>query len=132
MRNRIKWTDQLSVELEGIVDKLIHDIIAKDDVLAAVVSDCIKDSVEWKTMKLLLKHLFSRKSHIQRILQRLPRDKDKISRWDLYNAVTSYATHDERLKPHVDTMLQNKANLILKKSYDELCDEAIPKLEENN
>jgi len=36
-----------------------------------------------------------------------------ITRWDVYNAVTRYATHGEQLSPHVEMMLQNRAKQLL-------------------
>ena len=127
---RIKWTEQLNVELEGLIDKLIKDIISSDERLANKVSDCIGDSVEWKTMNLLLRFMFKNKKHIKELIARLPMDKEKITRWDFYNSVTNYATHGKRLKPEVDAWLHNKANEIMKNNFTKLCEVQIPQTEE--
>jgi hypothetical protein len=128
---RIKFTEQLNIEIEGIIDKIIKDIISSDDKLANVVTMCIQDSVEWKTMNLLLKFMFKKKKHIREIMARLPNDKERITRWDFYNAITNYATHGKRLKPEVDAWLHNKANEIMKNDFNKLCEAEIPKLEED-
>jgi hypothetical protein len=126
---RIKFTEQLNIELEGVIDKIIKDIIASNDKLANVVSVCIKDSEEWNTLKLLLRYMFKQKKHIHEIMKRLPANKERITRWELYNSITDYATHGTRLKPEVDAWLHNKANDIMNKSFDKLCELEIPKVE---
>ena len=123
----VKYTEELQITLEGMIDKLIKDIIAGDEKLANMVSVCMGDSVEWMTLKLLLKQMFKKKKHIRSILNRLDCNKEKLSRWDVYNAVTNYATHGERLRPHVETFLQNKAAEIMKKSFSQLAEIDKPK-----
>ena len=118
----VKFTEELHITLEGMIDKLIKDIIAGDEKLANMVSVCMKDSVEWTALKLLVKHMFKKKKHINSIFDRLDWGKERVSRWDLYNAVTNYATHGERIQPHVEIYLQNRADEIMKKSFDQLAD----------
>ena len=127
---RIKYTEQLNITIEGIIDKMIKDIIANDDKLANIVSVCMRDSIEWMTLKLLLKSMFKKKKHIAEIRSRLPQDKEKPTRWDIYNAVTHYATHGQRIKPALETWLQNKAQKIMKTSFNELCEIELPQKEE--
>jgi hypothetical protein len=45
---RIKYTEQLTQTVEGLIDKMIKDIIASDNKLANMVSICMKDSIEWQ------------------------------------------------------------------------------------
>ena len=129
---RIKFTEQLNIEIEGIIDKMIKDIISSDDKLANVVSMCIADSAEWKTMNLLLRFMFKKKKHIKEIMAKLPQGKERVTRWDFYNAITNYATHGKRLKPQVDAWLHNKANEIMKNDFEKLCQVEIPKVREEN
>ena len=89
----------------------------------------MRDSIEWTTLKLLLRYMFTKKKHIKELRARLPQDKERPTRWDLYNAVTHYATHGERLKPHVEAWLQNKAQKIMKTSFNELCEIELPPIE---
>ena len=124
---RIKWTEQLSVELKGIIDKLIKDIVNENEKLAGIVSDCIGDNVEQTTAKLLIRFMFRKNKHTNEIVARLPQDKERITRWDLYNAVTSYASHNKRLKPEVNAWLHNKANEIMKNSFEKHCEAELPK-----
>lgn len=124
----VKYTEELQITLEGIIDKLIKDIIAGDEKLANMVSVCMADSVEWTAAKLLVKHMFRKKKHINNIFLRLNWNKEKLTRWELYNAITNYATHGERLKPHMETYLMSKAEEVMKKSFEQLAD--IGKIEE--
>ena len=124
---RIKWTEQLTVELQGIIDKLIKDIVHDNEKLAGIVADCINDNVEPTTAKLLVKFMFRKKKHVKEIIAKLPQEGERITRWALYNAVTNYATHNKKLKPETDAWLQNKANEILKNSFEKLCEEELPK-----
>ena len=71
---RIKYTEELKVTIEGLIDKIIKDIIASDEKLANMVSVCMKDSVEWQALRLLTKALFKKKYHVKEILSRIKTD----------------------------------------------------------
>ena len=126
---RIKFTEEMNITIEGIIDKIIKDIITNDEKLANYVSICMRDSVEWNTLKLLLKHMFRTKKQVKEIYARIDQNKERPTRWDFYNAVTNYATHGERLKPHVEAWLQNKAQSIMKTSFADLCKIELPQIE---
>ena len=123
---RIKFTEEMNIAIEGMIDKIIKDIITNDDKLANYVSICMRDSVEWNTLKLLLKHMFRTKKQVKEIYARIDQRKERPTRWDFYNAVTNYATHGERLRPHVEAWLQNKAQSIMKTPFADLCKIEIP------
>ena len=128
---RIKYTEELKVTVEGLIDKIIKDIITNDDKLANMVSICMKDSIEWQALKLLTKALFRKKKHVREVLSKIKSDKNgRVTRWDFYNAVTSYVSSSgSRLKPQIDTWLQNKAQKILKTPIAQLTEELV-KVEE--
>ena len=128
---RVKYTEELKITVEGLIDKIIKDIIASDDKLANMVSICLKDSVEWQALRLLTKALFKKKKYVKEILSRVKLDENgRVTRWDFYNAVTSYVSRaGSRLKPQIDTWLQNKAQKILKTSIAQLTEEMV-KVEE--
>ena len=128
---RIKYTEELKITVEGLVDKIIKDIIASDDKLANMVSICMKDSIEWNALRLLTKAMFKKKKYVKEILSRVKLDENRrVTRWDFYNAVTSYVSRaGSRLKPQIDTWLQNKAQKILKTSIAQLTEEMV-KVEE--
>ena len=129
---RIKFTEEMNITVEGIIDKIIKDIITNDEKLANYVSICMRDSVEWNTLKLLLKHMFRTKKQVKEIYARIDQNKERPTRWDFYNAVTNYATHGERLRPHVEAWLQNKAQSIMKTSFTDLCKIELPQIDEIN
>ena len=124
--HRVRFTEELKITLEGVIDRILKDIIASDEKLTAVVSECMKDSVEWTALRLLLKQMFRKKKLIREILTNLDGSKERISRFDLYNSVTRIATHGERIKPKIEIWLQNKANKILKHSFEELSEIEVP------
>jgi hypothetical protein len=128
---RIKFTEELKVTVEGLIDKMIKDIITSDEKLANVVSICMKDSIEWQALRLLTKALFKKKYHVKEILSRIKMDESgRVSRWSLYNAVTNYVSRSgSRLKPQIDTWLQNKAQKILTTPIAQLTEELV-KVEE--
>ena len=124
---RVKYTEELKVTVEGLIDKIIKDIIAGDDKLANMVSICMKDSIEWQALRLLTKAMFKKKKYVKEILSRVKLDKDdRVTRWNFYNAVTNYVSRaGSRLKPQIDTWLQNKAQKILKTSIAQLTEEMV-------
>jgi len=128
---RVKYTEELKITVEGLIDKIIKDIIASDDKLANMVSISMADSTEWQALQLLTKALFKKKKYVKEILSRVKLDENRrVTRWDFYNAVTSYVSRaGSRLKPQIDTWLQNKAQKILKTSIAKLTEEMV-KVEE--
>ena len=127
---RVKYTEELKITVEGLIDKIIKDIITNDDKLANMVSICMKDSVEWQALRLLTKALFKKPKHVKEILSRVKLENGRVTRWNFYNAVTSYVSRwGTRLKPEVDAWLQNKAQKILKTPIAQLTEEMV-KVEE--
>jgi len=128
---RVKYTEELKITVEGLIDKIIKDIITNDDKLANIVSTCIRDSIEWQALRLLTKAMFKKQKHVKEILSRVKLDENgRVTRWSLYNAVTNYVSRwGSRLKPQVDAWLQNKAQKILKTSIAQLTEEMV-KVEE--
>ena len=124
-QQRIRYTEELKITVEGLVDKMIKDIISSDDKLANMVSSCMADSIEWQALRLLTKGLFRKKKHIAMILGRLGAAKERFTRWDFYNAVTNYATHGERIKPQLEAFLQKKAAEIMKTPFDKLAESLV-------
>jgi len=129
--NRIKWTEQLNMELESLVDNMIKEIISSDQRLSNVVSICMKDSIEWQTARLLAKELFKRKKFAKEILARTQVDSEgRINRWNFYNAVTEYATQSKgRLKPAMEAWFQNKAQKVLVTPFPELTEQLVQVVE---
>jgi hypothetical protein len=128
---RVKYTEELKITVEGLIDKIIKDIITSDDKLASMVSLCIRDSVEWQALKLLTKAMFKKQKHVKEIISRVKMDENsRVTRWNFYNAVTNYVSRwGSRLKPQVDAWLQNKAQKILKTPIAQLTEEMV-KVEE--
>lgn len=128
---RVKYTEELKITVEGLIDKIIKDIITNDDKLANMVSISMRDSVEWQALRLLTKAMFKKQKHVKEILSRVKLDENgHVTRWSLYNAVTNYVSRwGSRLKPQVDAWLQNKAQKILKTSIAQLTEEMV-KVEE--
>jgi hypothetical protein len=128
---RVKYTEELKITVEGLIDKIIKDIITNDDKLANLVSISMRDSVEWQALRLLTKAMFKKQKHVKEILSRVKLDENgRVTRWSLYNAVTNYVSRwGSRLKPQVDAWLQNKAQKILKTSIAQLTEEMV-KVEE--
>ncbi len=121
----------MKITVEGLVDKIIKDIITNDDKLASMVSISMKDSIEWQALKLLTKALFRKRTHVKEILSRVKSNEEgRVTRWSFYNAVTNYVSRSgSRLKPQIDTWLQNKAQKILKTPISQLTEELV-KVEE--
>ena len=75
--------------------------------------------------------MFRKNKHVKEILSRVKSDKDgRVTRWNFYNAVTNYVSSSgARLKPQIDTWLQNKAQKILKTPIAKMTEELV-KVEE--
>lgn len=113
----IRHNQKLAEDFEGVIEKTLKNVINSSEVLKNLVNASIADSVEWQYVELVLKNLIKREKHIKEILDRLEK-KETVTRWDLYNAITDYATHGEQLKPTIENWLQNKSQVLLEKPLE--------------
>jgi len=131
----IKHSSKLAKQIETLVETKISEIINKTEYLQKLVEESIGDSIEWKYAGKILEKLLKQDKHTDGILKNLgitrietknPLDKKKpvityigleegvkLTRWQIYNAITAYLTHNEQLSPYVETVMQSKAEKLL-------------------
>jgi len=123
-----------------ITSQFIRNAIASSDALQNVINNSIADSVSYQDAMKTLEKCLKQKNHREKICEKLgidvievydkekkkrtftymPKDdRTTMSRWDLYNAITDYATHTE-FSYNLEKNLQNSAQEILKKSFEKL------------
>ena len=136
-RFNVKHSSQLVKEIEKLISVKINQILNKYQDMQVMVENCIADSIEWKIACTIISKLIQQPKHIDKILEILnitrivtPNIKDKknptitylgpkykdtdvLTRWQIYNAITQYATHGEQLTTYLEMHLQNKAEKIL-------------------
>ena len=126
---RIRWSEQLKIELEGVVDNMLKEIISSDQRLVKMVSICMEDSVEWQTAKLLAKELFKRKKYAKEIMARCQMDSEgRINRWNFYNSITNFLGVSS-LKPALEAWFQNKAQAVLTTPFTDLTEQMVKVVE---
>lgn len=103
---------EVAAQFESYVEKALAETISANVKLKAMVNDCIGDSAEWAILDNILPALIKREKHIEQIKNRL-QGLTEVTRWDLYNAITHYATHGQQLTPSVEMWLQGKAQTVL-------------------
>src|SRR3989338_5509920 len=122
---RIRWSEQLKVELEGVIDNMLKEIISSDQRLVNMVSICMRDSVEWQTAKLLAKELFKRKKYAKEIMARCTElHEGRVNRWQFYNSITSFLGVAS-LKPAVEAWFQNKAQKVMVTPFAQLTEDLV-------
>lgn len=131
----IKHSASLVKEIEKLVETKINDIINTYKDFQVLVEENINDSIEWNIASKIIEKIFKQPKHIEEILKNLGitrletenvLDKKnptvsyvgydnikKLTRWELYNAITKYLTHNAQLSPYVENALQVKAEKIL-------------------
>lgn len=122
-------------EIESFIERKISSIVNEYNYLQTWVNESIKDSTEWQTACKVMEKLFSQPKHRIEILKQLDismisitdkktkkviynyvldnKNRKKINRWELYNAITNYITHGEHITPHIESMFQKKAEKLL-------------------
>ena len=123
----IRHNQKLVEDFQIIVEKSINNMINSSSVLKAMINKCLEDSVEWKFAERILFNLLHRKKHVEAIIEILKKE-ESVTRWDIYNSITQYATHGAQLKPSVENWLQNKAQSLLETELEELNIE-VPEIE---
>jgi len=120
-----------------LIERKINEIVSKYDDLQNWVSTSMKDSVEWKICCLIVEKLFGQLKHREEILKLLnvgiiqtkdkksgkksisyvwndiSKKKKKFTRWEIYNAITTYLTHGEQITPHIESLFHKQAEKVL-------------------
>jgi hypothetical protein len=125
----VAHSSKIANDFAKIIPQMIQSITEKSEQFKALVNGCIEDSIEWEIMDRIMNGLLNnRKRHFEAIQERLKESvgTNPPTRWDLYNAVTNYATHGQQLKPTVESWLQSKAQKVLVTPLAQL----VPKQEE--
>jgi len=133
----VKHHSKILEDIQRFIEKRINDIIGCNGELQVWVSSSIKDSIEWETCCKIISKLFTQIKHREEILKRLgisvivvkdkktnkkavsyvwnddKQKKKKISRWELYNAITNYLTYGEHITPHIENIFHRYAEKLL-------------------
>jgi len=133
----IKHHAKIARDIESFIEIKISEIINSRSDLQEWVSSSMKDSIEWLTACKIVEKLFSQLKHREEILKNLgisvisiedkktkkklvsyvwnneEEKKDKLTRWDMYNAMTKYITHGEHITPHIQNLFHRQAEKLL-------------------
>lgn len=98
------------IDVKSTVVEFLQTLFDSDKQLKQYISEAMKDSIEWNIALEVLKQLG--KKHSEKIAFALTnlRDDLNITRWDLYNAITWYSTHQL-----VSDYAQDKAQKVAQK-----------------
>lgn len=127
--------------LKEIVRRFITNAMDSTETLQGYIDQCINDRADWNSIGKLLEKLFQHKKHRDKIGEILgisfievvdkktkkktynyvleKEGKKNITRWELYNAITNYASHND-LGLSVENRIQETAQKILRKNYERL------------
>lgn len=106
----VKHTSKLAQEFAAAIPVILKEMIEFEPRLKALVEEGIADSIEYSLMKQILASMVTADKHMEAIEALLPANP---TRWDLYNAFTHYATHDQQIKPTMEQRLLTKAQVLL-------------------
>jgi predicted regulator of amino acid metabolism with ACT domain len=127
--------------IREVTHQFINNVISSSSVLQEYVNNSIKDSIAYQEVLTVMNRYLKISKHRNEIaellgfsvieiydkatkkhtFQYMPEriTEKNLSRWELYNAITSYASHND-LNYQVETNLQEAAQKILKNSYEKL------------
>jgi hypothetical protein len=109
----VSHTSKLAKEFADIIPQMLKSMIEGNEKFKAMVNNCIGDTMEWQSLKIVVGALIKTDKHRDKIWDILMKSqKEKYSRWDAYNSITSYCSV-EKLTPLVQNMLQTKAQKLL-------------------
>jgi len=126
--------------VQAMIEKFVKKVINNSDKLQELVNESIKDSIEWEILEKIMKHNIAGKKILIEIVKKLgvqtieTIDKKsgrtitlfdcektkKFTRWQLYNCLTEYLSHDLQLKSSAITHLELSSQTILKNSFEKL------------
>ena len=133
----IKHHSKLILEIQSFIETRLQELINMDDTLKRWVNESMVDSLEWKFCCRILEKLFIQPKHREEILKRLginmveiqnkktkkitydyvwndvQQKKTKLTRWEIYNAITQYLTHGQFISPHIENLFSKHAEKLL-------------------
>jgi len=133
----IRHHSKIVTEIERFIELKVNSIINDNNDLKMWVSSSMEDSIEWDTACKIMAELFKQIKHREEVLKRLgisvitvkdkktkkknisyvwdseDAKKDKLTRWELYNAITSYLTHGEHMTPFIENLFHKQAETLL-------------------
>ena len=124
-----RHNQEIAKNFGGYIEIALKETIDANDKLKAMVNSCLGDSAEWQIVEKLMEVLIHVKKHYEPMIALMKKQYDEVgnlTRWDIYNAITQYATHGEQLKPNTEMLLQRKAQKVLTTPMVQLV-EIIPK-----
>jgi len=128
-------------QIQLIVDSFIDRVVSSSDLLQVYVSKCMVDSIAWDEVTKILEKYMPHQKHRDKICEKLgismitkrnEKTKEKyyeyvlekdgkknVNRWDMYNALTNYATHN-KLSFGTENFVQEIAQKVMKNSFNSL------------
>jgi len=107
--------------ISRITETFISKVINSSEIMQKYVNEMIGDSLEYDMAKRILAQMVGKK-HYEGILSNLATCK---TRWELYNALTAYATHNAQLTPCVKEHMEKLSRKVMETSSITLQAEAI-------
>jgi len=83
-------------EVDKVLIEFIHKCIKENTSLNNYISNCLKDSIEWELAEKIINRFFPTNEKVQRIILENAKDESsdkQLTRWELYNGITYWATH---------------------------------------
>lgn len=152
MNNIVQTTFHMGKEksmehLKKIAVKFIDDAINSSSQLQAYVNECMKDSIVWTQLGKVLEAIFVSQVHRENIAKIFgisiievtdkktkkvsysyvleKEGKKNLTRWQLYNAITQYASHHKKKSGKgfslaMEEVIQNTAQKVLTEKFEKL------------
>lgn len=118
----VTHSSKMCLEFEAHIPKLLNDLSNSNERIKRILNNAIGDSIEWEVLDKLLNKMQINNKHKKAITEILIKNRigKEITRWDLYNAFTNYATHGQQIKPTVERSLQRKSQILLKNNFNNI------------
>lgn len=107
--------------ISRITERFIARVIDSSEAMQGYINAMIQDSLEYNMAKRIIAQMVGKK-HYNEILTRLSECR---TRWDMYNALTNYATHGEHLTPNVREHIEKLSRKVMETSIGTLITDTI-------
>lgn len=106
--------------IQDITEKFITQMIQHQEKLQTLVNKAIADSIAWEQLDQILEKLMPTAKHKKFIAEKLAEiaPNGNFTRWQLYNVVTDYASHNLELKQGAINMLEKMSQKIIEKPLE--------------
>ena len=110
-------------DVDQLVVNLVKNSVKVSSQLKTVIEEAMATSMEWAMANIVLENLLKKKKYVELLQDHLAKEyagQEHLTKWDVYNAITSIITHDRSISYCAAMKLEKNAQTLLEAKEPQL------------